>query len=58
MADNDNNSGCGCSIGIGGLIAGLVSWSTHHSIGWLIVHVVLGWLYVIYWILVYGLAGK
>lgn len=48
------SGGCGCHIGLGGLIAGIISWTTHHSILWTAVHAVLGWLYVVYWIFAYG----
>lgn len=39
-------------VGLGTLIAVVVSWSRNHSILWAIVHGLLGWLYVIYAILV------
>ena len=42
-----------CAIGssgisLGSAIAVVVSWSVNHSIGWAILHGILGWLYVIY----------
>lgn len=39
-------------IGLGTIIAVVVSWSRNQSILWAIVHGILGWLYVIYAILV------
>ncbi len=39
-------------IGLGTIIAVVVSWSRNHSILWAIIHGFLGWLYVIYAILV------
>ena len=39
-------------IGLGTIIAVVVSWSRNHSILWAIIHGILGWLYVIYAILV------
>lgn len=39
-------------IGLGTVIAVVVSWSRNKSILWAIVHGILGWLYVIYAILV------
>lgn len=36
-------------IGIGGLIAGILSWGANHSILWLFIHVTLGWFYVFYY---------
>ena len=38
-------------IGLGTIVACIASWTTNHSIGWLIVHGFFGWLYVIYWFL-------
>ena len=35
-------------IGFGTALAIAISWSTHHSIFWAIVHGFLSWLYVIY----------
>ncbi len=42
----------GPGIGLGTLIAVLVSWSRNKSILWAIVHGILGWFYVIYALLV------
>lgn len=39
-------------IGLGTIIAVVVSWSRNKSILWAIIHGLLGWLYVIYAILV------
>lgn len=39
-------------IGLGTVIAVVVSWSRNKSILWAIIHGLLGWLYVIYTILV------
>lgn len=39
-------------IGLGTVIAVVVSWSRNKSILWAIIHGLLGWLYVIYAILV------
>lgn len=36
-------------IGLGTIIALLISWTLYHSVGWAILHAILGWLYVIYW---------
>ena len=38
-------------IGIGTVIAIIVSWTTNHSILWAIIHGIFGWLYVIYYLL-------
>ncbi|MEO6538384.1 MAG: hypothetical protein ABIT07_11415 [Ferruginibacter sp.] len=39
-------------IGLGTIIAVVISWSRNKSILWAIVHGILGWFYVIYAILV------
>ena len=39
-------------IGLGSIIAVVISWSRNKSILWAIIHGFLGWLYVIYAILV------
>ncbi len=57
---NDTNNGesynrpvyYGPGIGLGTIIAVVISWSRNKSILWAIVHGILGWLYVIYAILV------
>ena len=36
------------SVGIGAILAMIISWGLNHSIGWAIWHGCLGWLYVIY----------
>ena len=40
---------------IGGIIAAILSWATWHSVGWAILHFFFGWLYVIYFVVVYGM---
>ena len=42
----------GPGIGLGTIVAVVVSWSRNKSILWAIIHGLLGWLYVIYAILV------
>ena len=39
-------------IGIGASLAMIISWSINHSILWAILHGFLGWIYVIYYVLV------
>lgn len=38
-------------IGIGTIIAVLLSWEANHSILWCIIHGLLSWFYVIYYLL-------
>ena len=41
----------GAGIGIGTVVAAVLSWSANHSVFWIIIHALLGWLYVIYYVL-------
>ncbi len=43
---NDNNY---YGIGLGNLVAAFLSWSMYKSIGWVIIHGFLGWIYLVYW---------
>jgi hypothetical protein len=38
----------GPGVGLGTIIAVVISWSRNKSILWAIIHGILGWLYVIY----------
>jgi hypothetical protein len=40
-------------IGFGTCLAMVISYTTWKSIGWAIIHGLLGWLYVIYFIIKY-----
>lgn len=44
-------------IGIGSVIACILSWTVNHSIFYAFIHGVLGWIYVIYYIFAYGMRG-
>ena len=57
-----NNHGSGAAkagIGLGSALAVAISWSLHKSLLWAIVHGVLSWFYVIYFMVTRpgGLAG-
>jgi len=46
--------GCGClTFGVGNFSAAIISFMMWKSIGWMILHGLFGWLYVIYWLIVY-----
>ena len=49
---NTGNTAANAGIGIGHVLAGLISWSHTTSVGWTFLHVVLGWFYVIYALIV------
>ena len=38
-------------IGFGSALAMVISFTTHHSVLWAIIHGILSWLYVIYYII-------
>jgi len=38
-------------ISLGAAIAVTISWSMYHSVLWVIIHGILGWLYVVYYII-------
>ena len=42
----------GPGIGLGTIVAVVISWSRNKSILWAIIHGILGWLYVIYALIV------
>jgi hypothetical protein len=44
MSSDSTDSG----IGLGAVIAAIVSYTTNHSILWALVHGFLGWFYLIY----------
>jgi len=39
------------SLELGNIIAGLLSWMTWHSLGWVIINGFFGWFYIIYWLI-------
>ena len=41
-------------VGLGSIIAVVVSWSINHSIGWAILHGMISWFYVVYRLIVGG----
>ncbi|HEX8385037.1 MAG TPA: hypothetical protein VF576_02580 [Rubricoccaceae bacterium] len=45
-----NKSSATGGIGLGSIIAVVLSWSANHSVLWAVIHGFLGWLYVIYYL--------
>lgn len=39
-------------IGIGAALAITISWSVNHSVLWAIIHGILSWIYVVYYLIV------
>jgi hypothetical protein len=50
MSDNQNSAGC--SVGLGSVLAVVLSVALNHSFWWAVLHFLFGWLYVIYALLV------
>jgi len=51
MSTSQDSVSAGGGIGLGGLLAVLLSWTVNHSIAWCILHFFCGWIYVIYYAL-------
>ena len=49
----DDKTAASSGIGIGSVIAFIISYCTWHSIGWGIIHGLFGWAYVLYFAIVY-----
>lgn len=54
IRDTVTNSG----LGLGAIIAVVISWDRNKSILWAIIHGVLGWLYVIYFAIIRLIKGQ
>ncbi len=57
IEDLENSRGWGnnaavSGFGLGSLIAGILSWDKSHALGWLVIHSLLSWFYVIYRVIV------
>lgn len=48
MARESSSTSSG--VGLGSIIAAIVSWSVNHSIWWAFWHGVFGWFYIIYYL--------
>ena len=42
----------GSSIGFGAVLAIIMSWTANKAVIWAIIHGILGWIYVIYYLIV------
>lgn len=51
MENKSNTTKTGVSLGC--VIAVVLSFCKWHSIGWVIVHGILGWIYVVYYLICY-----
>lgn len=50
---NMSNTATSSGISLGSAIAVAISWTSYKSIWWAILHGILGWVYVIYYAIVY-----
>lgn len=48
MSDNDS---AGCGIGMGSVVAVVISVALNHSFWWGLLHFIFGWAYVLYAVL-------
>lgn len=52
-----NSTGFRSGIGVGSAIAIVASWSRNKSVLWAILHAILGWLYVTYYVITRAIFG-
>ncbi len=52
-ASNRSKNAAKVGIGFGTALAITISWTANKSILWVIVHGILGWIYVIYYLIRY-----
>ncbi len=38
------------AVGLGSILAMILSWGANHAIGWAVIHGALTWIYVIYYL--------
>lgn len=38
-----------CAVGMGVVFASVISWGLNHSFWWMLLHALLGWIYIAYW---------
>ena len=53
MSASNNQTGCGCSIGLSGIIAGIISYALNGSFWWAVFHSICGVFYIIYAVIWY-----
>lgn len=49
-----SNAAAGAGLGFGAALAMVMSWTANKAVVWVIIHGLLGWLYVIYYLLFKG----
>ena len=53
MSDSKSSSVAETVAMLGGIMAAVLSWSVSKSAGYMFLHMLCGWLYVIYWAFTY-----
>ena len=51
--DDSTKGGSSTGLGIGSVIAFILSYCTWHSIGWAFLHGLFGWMYIFYFAIMY-----
>ena len=54
MANNHAKSSAKAGIGFGVALAMVISYASWYSIMWAVIHGLMGWGYVVYYIIVHG----
>ena len=55
MSEKNGKKGilAGSSIGFGAVLAMVMSWTANKAVGWALIHGILGWVYVVYYLIVH-----
>lgn len=53
MSRNSESTVVVRGFGLGTIVACILSWTTWHSVFWLIINGIFGWAYVIWWLIFY-----
>jgi hypothetical protein len=51
--NSTSSSAVSTGVGVGAVMAAVLSWSVSQSAGYMFLHTLCGWLYVIYWAFTY-----
>ena len=51
MRNNKGESNVSVGLGLGNVIAAMVSWTVNKSILWAFIHGIFGWFYIIYYLI-------
>ena len=54
MAKDNVGTAAKTGLGFGAVLAMIMSWTLHQSLIWVLIHGLLGWIYVVYYLLTKG----